>query len=223
MTRALRLARVAHREHIARVVRGGNRILDPTDVAHDEVSERNLRHRLRGHQIAAQQAGDGLSVFFRDRGAKNRRASGACASHCHPRLTIVKPLRSSHASPASCGEIPVAAIDEGENAAASAVGNFQQHRAVALVRVLRADGNEVGGKFDLAVLQVHGVAQIDDALVVRIGHGEREVDASGDALVGARIAERLAVEDIGAGSDLDANDTRVQRQNDQSQNQEERR
>ena len=54
------------------------------------------------------------------------------------------------------------------------VGNLQKHGAIALVEVFRADGNEVGGELDLAIFQVHGITQIDDALVMRIGDRERK-------------------------------------------------
>ena len=40
---------------------------------------------------------------------------------------------------------------------------------------------------------------------------QREVDASGDTLVRPSVAELLAAKDIGAGSDLDAKNARVER------------
>jgi hypothetical protein len=39
---------------------------------------------------------------------------------------------------------------------------------------------------------------------VRVGDGEREVDAAGDALVGSRVAKCFAVEDVGSRGDLHA-------------------
>ena len=53
---------------------------------------------------------------------------------------MVKPLRRSHASPASCGEIPVTAIDKREDAATAAIRDFEKQRAVAFVSVFRTDG-----------------------------------------------------------------------------------
>jgi hypothetical protein len=67
------------------------------------------------------------------------------------------------------------------------------------------------------------MAEIDNALVVRIGHWKREVDPSSDALVRPGVAKRFAAEDIGAGSNLDANNARGERQSGQKQNQEKRR
>ena len=61
--------------------------------------------------------------------------------------------------------------------------------------------------------QVYRVAEIDDALVVRIGHGEGNVNASSDALVGSGRAELFAVEDIGTGGDVDSDDPRMKKRN----------
>ena len=69
-------------------------------------------------------------------------------------------------------EIPVAAVDQRDNAPPPAVGDFQKHRTVTLFRVLRTDGVEVGRELDLSVLEIHRVAEIDDAEVVRIGDSE---------------------------------------------------
>ncbi len=69
-------------------------------------------------------------------------------------------------------EILIAAVDEGQNARPPAVGNLQQHGAVALVRVLRADGNEVGGEFNFTVLQADGIREVNNALVVWVGDGQ---------------------------------------------------
>ena len=65
--RPLTVARVTNRQHVARVVRCRDGILDSADAAGDQVSQRNLGHLFRGHKIAAQQAGNRLSFFFRDR------------------------------------------------------------------------------------------------------------------------------------------------------------
>ena len=75
--------------------------------------------------------------------------------------------------------------------------------------ILGTNGNEVRGELDLAVLQVHSIAEIDDAQVMRIGYRKRKVDASSDALIGSRVSEYLAVEDSGAGSHLHPNHPRV--------------
>ena len=52
-----------------------------------------------------------------------------------------------------------------------------------------------GREFDLAAFQVHRTAEIDDALVVRIGHWKREVDASCDALVRPGLPLRTSARD----------------------------
>ena len=153
-------------------------------------------------------------------GAKNRSALGPVASHCHPRLTTVKPLRSSHASPASWRQILIAAVDQTKECVhCPRLGTSRSMEPLPLCSILRTDGNEVGGELDLAVFQVHRIAEIDDAQVVRIGHREREVDASGDALIGSRIPEYLSVEDAGAGSHLHPNHPGVKRENGKEQSQ----
>ena len=82
-----------------------------------------------------------------------------------------------------------------------------------LCAVFRANGHEVGRELDLTVFQVHGIAEIDDALVMRIGNRQREVDATGDALVGSRVPELLAIEDFGAGGDVDTKNPGLERDN----------
>jgi len=47
--------------------------------------------------------------------------------------------------------VPVAAIDEGDDAAATAVWIFEKQRAVATMRIFGPDGDEVGGELDFAV------------------------------------------------------------------------
>ncbi len=59
------------------------------------------------------------------------------------------------------------------------------------------------------LLEVDGVGEIDDLAVVGIGDGERKVDAAGDALVCAGVAEGFAGEDVGAGGNFHAEDAGV--------------
>ena len=87
--------------------------------------------------------------------------------------------------------------------------------------ILGTEGNEIRGELDLSIFQIHRVAEIDDAQVVRIGRRKREVDTPRDALIGSSIAECLALEHIGAGSNLDACDPRIERKNAQKQKQKE--
>ena len=110
-------------------------------------------------------------------------------------------------------QIPISTVDDRKNAAAPAVRHFQQQGAVAFFGVLRADGDEVRGKLDLAVLQVHRVVEIDDSPVMWISHRHGEVHAPGDAFVGAGVAEGLAAENVVTRSDLDANDLGVEQRN----------
>src|SRR5262249_57085871 len=89
-------------------------------------------------------------------------------------------------------KVRVAAIDQGNDPAAATVGNLEKQGTVALLRLLGADGDKVGGKLDLSVLQIDGIGKVYDAPVVRVCYGNREIDSSGDPLVGSRIPEGLA-------------------------------
>ena len=134
-------------------------------------------------------------------GAVNPKASGTGGVPLPAQAHDGETVAQEPCVPGIGGEIPVAAVDEREDAATATIRDFEKQRAVALVSIFRADGDEVGGELDFAVFQIDRVAEIDDALVVRIGHGEGEVNASSDALVGSGRAELFAVEDIGTGGD----------------------
>ncbi len=59
-------------------------------------------------------------------------------------------------------------------------------------------------------LRLTAFARSDDAgSVVPVVDLERVIHSAGDALIGTRVAERLAVKDVGARSDLNASDARV--------------
>src|SRR5271169_3501061 len=68
----LRLTRVPDGEHIARVFRKSNRVLHSAEVSLHQVAQGDLRGLGRKHQVAAQQAGDGLSIFLSDRGKESQ-------------------------------------------------------------------------------------------------------------------------------------------------------
>jgi len=106
-------------------------------------------------------------------------------------------------------DVPVAAINERDDAAAAAVGVFKEQRAVAAVRIFGANGDEVGGELDFAVAEVDGVFEIDDGGVVGIVYGEREVDGAEDTLAGAGVAETAATQHILARRDFYSCDPRM--------------
>ena len=101
-------------------------------------------------------------------GAKRRSASGPAASHCQPRVTMVKPLRSSQASPASRARSQSPPSTRERMRAMAAVGNLQNQRAVAFRGSFGPERDEVGGEFNLAICQIDGVVEIDDGLIVRV-------------------------------------------------------
>ena len=193
------ITRVADREHVSRIIRARQ----PGYSIPPRWPSIRCPRGISGitfdrHQIAAQQAGDGLSVFFRDRGKKSqgaRRLRIPLPPEAHDGVAVAQQPGVA----CVVGQILIAAVDQRENACIAAIGDLQKHGAIAQVGILRTDSDEVRGELDFAVLQVDRVAEIDDALVVRIGHGEREVDAPGDALVGPCISEYLAVENAWCG------------------------
>ena len=181
-------------------------------MALDQVPKRNLRQHLCRHQVAAQQAGDGLSIFLRDRREESQRAGilrvplppqahDGVAVAQQPRVSGV--VRDRSQSPPSTRarmrELP-------------RLGTSSSREPLPLCASFGTDSNEVRGELDFAILQVHRIAQIDDAQVVRIGHREREIDTPGDALIGSRIAKCLAVQDVGAGSNLHPKHPRAKRE-----------
>ena len=85
--RSRRIARIANRQHVARIIRRGHRVFAPSNVADNKMSQGNLGHGLRRHQIAAQQAGDGLAVIFRDGSIKPQGVG------CRPRPTANRESR----------------------------------------------------------------------------------------------------------------------------------
>src|SRR5256885_448669 len=77
-------------------------------------------------------------------------------------------------------KVPIAAIDDRKNARASAIGYLQQQRTIAFARILWTYGDELGRELHLAILQVYGFFQIDNATVVWIRNRNREIDAAED-------------------------------------------
>ena len=215
----LAVSGVPDRQHIEGIVRCGDRVFKPADITENKVSQRNLRHHPRGHQIATQQTGDGLSIFFRDR----RRETQCVGTVSIPLPTEAHDGEAVTQQPSISRvalKIEVPTIRKSNNACATAVGHLQKQRAIAPLCVLRADGNEVGRDLDLAVHQGHSVAEIDDPQVVWIGQRKRKVDAPDDALIGPCVAQRPTVPNICAGRDLDTSDPGIERRNQEGENQE---
>ena len=181
----------------------------PPIVPKDQMSERNFVRFLREHEVSAQKPVMVLPFPLQSARRKLQRIVPG-ASHCQPRLTIVKPLRSSHASPASSAN-PNTAIDQGDDTAAAAIGNFQHQRAVSLGRIFRADGHEIGREFDLAVFQIHGFFEIDDAPIVLVGDEEREVDTAGDAFIGTYFTKCFTAENVHTRRDFHASHASIER------------
>ena len=160
------------------------------------MAERNLVHRLREHQVAAQQSCDRLAVFLRDRRVKFEPIRGIpLPAQADERESFAQqPCVTSVAL-----GVPVAAIDDAQNRGVTAIRTFENHRAVAFARIFRLDRNESRcdeNSTSPFVVAVDGVGEIDDAAIVIVRDCERDVYAADDAFVRASIAERLAVEHV---------------------------
>jgi hypothetical protein len=90
------------------------------------------------------------------------------------------------------GEGAVGAKMEDAHRHAAAVHDVHQRDAGAPGRIARHEHHELAPRLHLAGGVAGGPVQVHDLPVVRIGGIEREVHASGDALVHARAAERPA-------------------------------
>jgi len=173
-------------------------------------------HFFPRHQVAAQQASDCFSVFLCDWGKEAQEIRERCIplpTQAHYRVTIAK---QPSISGIAC-DVGIAPVNQGNNDAIAAIGNFQQQRSIALSRVLRADGYEVRRELDLTIFQIHCIIEIDDVCIVWIRNSNRKINASGDPLITPAIAKRLAPKDIITRGDLNANDARVERRKCQKQ------
>ena len=183
------------------------------------MAEGDLRENFRRHEISAQEAGDGVAVVFCDGREEAERAWAGrvpLPAEGNDGVAVAQQPRVAGV----VGKVPVAAVDERDHAPAAAIGHFKNHGAVAFVCVFWAHGDEFRGELDFAVFEVDGVGQIDDLLVVGIGDWERKIDTASDALVGSGVGEGLAVEDVGARGDLNAEDSRVEGKNGEQQGKE---
>ena len=208
--RALRFARVSHREHVARIVRIGHGILASPDTAKNQVTQWDLRPLLREGEIATQHTGDGFAVLFRDGRIETQRISLRgirLPPQAHHRVAVAQKPRI----PGIVLNIKISAVNQRKDPWPSAVRNFEQHGSVALARVLRTEGNKIGRDFNLAVLQVHRIAEVHDALVVRVCNGQREIHLAGNALVSSCLAKALSAQQVSARPHLNARDSRFKR------------
>ena len=119
-------------------------------------------------------------------------------------------------------QVPVAPVHQGHDASAAPVGDLKQQRAIAFARVLGANGDEVGRKLDLAILQIHRLVEIHDALIVRVRDRHRKIDAAGNTLVDSCFTERLAAKHITAGKNFDPDNAGFERQEAQKESDERR-
>ena len=122
---------------------------------------------------------------------------GGWTSNCQPTHTSVYPSFIRKPSPKSAAASRIltsvrAAIEAPQQSLAPAVGDLEQHRAVALLRVNRAKDVQVGGEVHAAIRAACRVLEIDDARVVLVGRIERELDRAGELLVRPDLPERLA-------------------------------
>jgi len=200
---SFRISGIADRENVAGIVGSRDRIFHAADVAGDQVAQGNFELDSGGHKIAAEKSGNRLTVFFGYGGIELERVV-ATGVPLPAKTDDGETMAQEPGISGVVGEIPFAAVNQSDDAAVTAVGNFQKQRAVTFVSVLGADGDEVGGEFDLAIVEIDGVTEIDDSDVMGIRDGYREIDTARDAFVGSSVTEEFAIEDVGAREDFDA-------------------
>src|SRR6185369_3404116 len=197
-------AGIPHRQLVSWVIRVGDGVFGAAEVADHKMSERNFLHHLRRHQVAAQQPTDRLSLVPGDRSVQTQ---------CALAGSIPLPSKRHHAvavaqQPSVSGvrrSVPVTPVDQADDASPPAVRNLQQQGTVAPAGLLGSQGHEVSGKLDRTVVQVHCLVEIDDAPVVQICDRYRKEDASGELLIGARIAKCLAARNLLPRGNINAN------------------
>src|SRR5437879_4237594 len=156
------------------------------------MAERNFVHFLGRHEIAAKKSGDGFAVVFGDGSVEHERA-GAYGVPLPAERDDRKSVAEKPGVAGVVGEVFVAAIDERKDARKTAVGIFEEERAIAFGGIFGADGDKVRGKFDFAILEIGGIFEIDDGFVVDVVYGDGEKDFAGDAFVRAGVAERFSI------------------------------
>ena len=128
------------------------------------MSERNVFAGSREHQIAAQQPEDRLAMFFRDGCVQAERAIGGVPLPSEGNNGVAVAQQPSISG--ICGGIPVTTIHQTYNAGMATVRNLEQKRTITLAGSFWAQGHEIGGELDLAVAQVDGLIEVDDASIV---------------------------------------------------------
>ena len=93
-----------------------------------------------------------------------------------------------------------------EGALAAAVDDLVEDGAVAFGGVPGNEQIKVGGKLDTAAVVDRGVVDVGDAAVGVVFGIHLEVDFADEAVVGAGLAEGLAVEDRALFAEFDADD-----------------
>src|SRR5260370_5721980 len=104
-----------------------------------------------------------------------------------------------------------APVDQPENAVAAAVGDLKEHAAIAALHILGLQKIKVRRKLDLAGRVTLGLVQVYDLPVVEGGWVYLEVNTTGNPLVGANSAERLAILNVSARQNLHAVHPRCRR------------
>ena len=148
-----RFARVPHCKLVPWILRVGDGIFAAAQVADDKVSERNFLHHLRRHEVAAEQPTDRLPLVPRDRRVKTQRALAGSIPLPSERYHAVAVAQQPSVS-GVVRSVPVAAIDQADDACPAAVRDLEQQGTITLAGILGPQGHEVGGELDLSVVQV---------------------------------------------------------------------
>ncbi len=199
--------RLAHGQHVGRIVGIGHRILGAADGAGDDVRQWMLFHLLGHHEIRAHQARDGRAI----RRAGDRRVEPQGAGI----LRRVKlPADPDQGHPAAQQKLvaeflrrrrvrcSLGALKQAHDAFAAAIRDFHQRSAAAARRIFRPQDVNVGGKLDFSGSVARRLVEVHHGAVVVVLRVHFEVDRADQFLVGPGFAKRLAAEDVAPRLDL---------------------
>src|SRR5215813_3606331 len=138
----------------------------------------------RRHDVSTQKAGNGVAAVLGDRCIQMKRFGASGVPLPSKRDNSVA-VAKEPGVPGSVRQILIAPVHERKNVRETAVGILEKQRSVASGRILRTQRDKFSGKFYFAVLKIHGVGEVDDRLVVRIGDRNREINFAADAFIRA--------------------------------------
>ncbi len=198
---------VADGEGVAGVLRGSGGVFGTADVSAHNVAEGHVAGGGGGGEVVAEEAGDGFAAGVVGDGGIEAQAIGDVplpAEGGEGEALAEEPGVSGFGE---AGGLGFAAVDEGEQAGAAAVGDLEEECAGgfgAVRQVEWMDEEKVGGELDFTGGVAGCFVEIDDAGVARVFGADGEVDAGGDLFEAGEGGVAPAGGDEGAADDVDA-------------------